>query len=92
MTCGCAILFPNISALLSILGGLCSVTICYTIPVYSWVKLSDSSWYAPINLLPILFFGTLILGGYSSVVLTVYELIKGIPYIGDRTDILRPSG
>ena len=60
--------------------------------VFSWVVLSGKSVFAPSNLLPVLFFGVLILGGYGSVVLTVYELIKGIPYVGDRTDILNPSG
>ena len=54
--------------------------------------LSGKSVFAPSNLLPVLFFGVLILGGYGSVVLTVYELIKNIPYVGDRTDILNPSG
>ena len=64
----------------------------YHFVVFSWVVLSGKSVFAPSNLLPVLFFGVLILGGYGSVVLTVYELIKNIPYVGDRTDILNPSG
>ena len=58
--------------------------------VYSWVKLSGKSVFSPSNLGPVLFFGTLILGGYSSVVLTVYELVKGVAFVGSRPDILRP--
>ena len=59
--------------------------------VFSWVKLSDQSVFAPSNLGPLLFFGALILGGYASVVLTVYELVKGVPYVGNRPDILNPN-
>ena len=35
ITCTTAIFYPNISSVLSIMGGLCSVTICYTVPIYS---------------------------------------------------------
>ena len=41
LTCSVAIFYPNVSTVLSILGGLCSVSICYTVPLYSWIKLSD---------------------------------------------------
>ena len=59
--------------------------------VYSWVKLSGKSVFSPSNLGPVIFFGALILGGYSSVVLTVYELVKGVPFVGSRPDILNPN-
>ena len=55
------------------------------------MKLSGQSVFAPSNLGPLLFFGALILGGYASVVLTVYELVKGVPYVGNRPDILNPN-
>ena len=58
--------------------------------VFSWVKLSKKSVFAPSNLGPVLFFGTLILGGYASVVLTVYGMIMGVKFVGDRPDILNP--
>lgn len=32
VTCALAIAFPNVTNVLSIMGGLCSVTLCYTIP------------------------------------------------------------
>lgn len=32
MTCAVAVFYPNVSTVLSILGGLCSVSICYTVP------------------------------------------------------------
>ena len=59
--------------------------------VYSWVKLSGKSVFHLDNFIPILFFGTLIIVGYSSVILTIYEISTGVKFIGDRTDILRPS-
>ena len=54
------------------------------------MKLSKKSVFAPSNLGPVLFFGALILGGYASVVLTVYEMVVGVPVVGDRPDILNP--
>ena len=54
------------------------------------MKLSKKSVFAPSNLGPVLFFGALILGGYASVVLTVYEMILGKKFVGDRSDILNP--
>lgn len=73
-TCTVAIVYPNVSSVLSILGGLCSVSICYTIPLYSWIKLSDKPWTACENLGPLLFFGVLILLGYASAISTVVML------------------
>ena len=57
------------------------------------MNLSKKSVFAPSNLGPVLFFGALILGGYASVVLTVYEMVVGVKFIGeggDRPDILNP--
>lgn len=39
-------------------------------------------------MVPILFFGSLILLGYSSVILTLYLMVTGKSYIGDRPDII----
>lgn len=32
ITCTAAVVYPNVSSVLSIMGGLCSVSICYTVP------------------------------------------------------------
>jgi amino acid permease len=88
ITCALAIGFPNVTNVLSIMGGLCSVTLCYTIPgrlfqyyntilVYCHVKLSDKHWTHVDNLSAILFFGVLIVLGYCSVVDTVYTIATG---------------
>ena len=88
VTCAVAVFYPNVSTVLSILGGSCSVSICYTVPLYSWIKLSDKPWTACQNLAPLIFFGLLICMGYLSVISTVYMLVQGKSYLGDRTDIL----
>jgi len=88
LTCSVAVFYPNVSTVLSILGGGCSVSICYTVPLFSWVKLSSKPWYDTQNLIPLLFFGTLILLGYSSCVSTVIMLAQGEKYLGYRPDIL----
>ena len=87
VTCSVAVFYPNVSAVLSILGGLCSVSICYTVPLYAWVKLSDKPWHAWDNLAPLLFFVPLITLGYASVGSTVYLIASGNKFIGDRPDI-----
>ena len=88
LTCTVSIVYPSVSTVLSILGGLCSVSICYTVPLYSWVKLSDKKWTAMENLAPMMFFIPLIMIGYLSVFSTVYMLAMGKSYLGDRTDII----
>ena len=87
LTCTAAIAYPNISSVLSIMGGLCSVSIQYLVPISAWVKLSKEKWYHHSNLIPILFFGTLTLAGYVSVVITLYMIVTGKQYMGDRPDI-----
>lgn len=83
-----AIVFPKITQVLSILGGLCSVTMCYFIPTYAYVKLSSNRWYHLDNLLPIIFFGSLIIIGYTSVVITITEMVTGKQVLGNRPDII----
>ena len=86
---GVAIVFPNITSVLSILGGLCSCTMSYLIPTIAYVRMSKFKWYHHTNLLPILFFGTLTIIGYISVVATVFLLVSGnkTGTIGNRTDL-----
>ena len=66
-----SILFPKITAVLGILGGLVGVKLSYMIPLIIQIQLSAHRWYHPSNLKPLLFFGTLIMMGYMSVVMTL---------------------
>jgi len=43
----------------------------YFLPTVIWVALSKKPWHACENLMPILFFGTLIAVGLGSVVITI---------------------
>jgi hypothetical protein len=61
------------------MGGLCAVTLSFLIPTICYVKLSEHPWTHCSNLSRILFFGILIIVGYSSVGITVYTIITGKP-------------
>ena len=74
VTCGVSNLFPNIKAILSLLGGVVAIQMGYTLPMIMQVALSKKKWYAWNNLRAILFFGTLILIGLSSGVVTFIEI------------------
>lgn len=87
LSCLISILVPNITSVLSILGGLCSVTLCFLFPTICHVKLSTKHWTHQDNLLPIIFFGVFVALGYCSVVATVFCIITGKSVIGDRPDI-----
>ena len=78
ITCVVSIVFPNVKQVISIMGGLIAVSMCYLIPVICQIKLSKHGMGHPSNLLPVLFFGCLIVTGYTSVAITVYEIIAGI--------------
>jgi hypothetical protein len=82
---GTAIVFPDITSVLSILGGLCSCTMSYLIPTIAHVRCSKERWYNCSNLGPILFFGTLTTIGYISVLLTIWLLISGKAWVGEGT-------
>ena len=82
-----AIVFPDITSVISIMGGLCSCTMSYLIPVVAYVRLNNEPWHAMKNLLPIIFFGTLTLIGYTSVLITLYLLSTGKQWVGTRHDL-----
>mmetsp|Transcript_44197 Transcript_44197/g.32181 ORF Transcript_44197/g.32181 Transcript_44197/m.32181 type:complete len:126 (+) Transcript_44197:1123-1500(+) len=78
-----AIAYPEVTQVLSIIGGLCGVSISYVIPTWSYVSLSGRpirSWYIMCSILA---FGLLTLVGYFSVLLTIYQIFKGNPYFGN---------
>lgn len=72
-----AFIYPKVDQIMSILGGLCAVTLDYGIPTFCFVSLSKKAWTAPPNLLRILFFGTLNLSGFVGVGVTIYLIISG---------------
>ncbi|CDW87213.1 UNKNOWN [Stylonychia lemnae] len=66
-----AIIYPNITGILSIVGGICSVTICYVLPTMCYIKLNKEELSLCKKYSLIVFFGTLSLVGYSSVILKI---------------------
>eukprot|EP00347_Sterkiella_histriomuscorum_P008929 403343202 len=90
-TCVLSIVFPKIHSALSITGGFSSVNMCYLVPckfiprsqlfmfklVICYVKLSDKRWYQGRNLVYTIFFMTLSLIGWVSVVLTFVDIFQG---------------
>lgn len=79
ITWGIAFVYPKIDKVLAIMGGLCAATLDYGIPMYCYVKLSEQSWNHPKNLICIIFFGTLCMVGYGSVIITIWEMFTGCP-------------
>lgn len=82
-----AVLFPDITKVLAIMGGLCSVTICFVIPgkhslhqkpvVLCYLRLNKLTWRSRWDITALcLFFGTLSVIGYASVVYTVNQIIS----------------
>jgi len=72
-----AYIFPKVNQIMSILGGLCAVTLDYGIPTFCFVSMSKKAWNSSDNLWRIIFFGFLNLAGFVGVGVTVYEMITG---------------
>ena len=72
-----AYIFPKVDQIMSILGGLCAVTLDYGIPTFCFVKMSKYAWTAPPNIFRILFFGFLNLSGFVGVGVTIYLMATG---------------
>jgi amino acid permease len=81
-----AIVFPNISAVLGILGGMNATSIQYFVPMICSVKVSGLPVTAPSNMIKILFFGFLCFLGYTNVGTTIYRVVTGNDIIGRGPD------
>ena len=73
-----SITYPKIKPVISLMGGLISVSMCYLVPMICKLKLGKEKWYSFGNISAIIFFGILIMSGYISVGITIYQMIKGI--------------
>eukprot|EP00350_Pseudokeronopsis_sp_OXSARD2_P004975 CAMPEP_0170563654 /NCGR_PEP_ID=MMETSP0211-20121228/67987_1 /TAXON_ID=311385 /ORGANISM="Pseudokeronopsis sp., Strain OXSARD2" /LENGTH=129 /DNA_ID=CAMNT_0010882145 /DNA_START=691 /DNA_END=1077 /DNA_ORIENTATION=- len=64
-----ALVFPNISSVLGLFGGVASVNICFLVPlvVYLNLKTNEAKWYEFKNILAFTTFMTLIVFGLISV-------------------------
>ena len=74
ITCFIAIVFPKVSDLLGIIGGLNATSIQFLVPMICSVNVSGLPWTAPMNVIKILFFGILSLIGYTNVGVSIYRI------------------
>jgi amino acid permease len=88
VTCFLAIVFPDVSSVLGILGGLNATSIQFLVPMICSIKVSGQPVKAPRNIIKILFFGFLCLVGYTNVGTTIYRIVSGHYVIGRGPDNL----
>ena len=86
-TCAVAIFFPDIISMLSIIGGLCSTTMCFVIPMIAKIQLGKDRWYHTSNLTAIFVFAPLTIIGYTGTAIAIYNIVEQQPFIGDRPDL-----
>ena len=88
VTCLLAIVLPNVSTVLGILGGLNSTSIQFLVPMICSIKVSGKPVRAAGNIIKFLFFGFLCLVGYANVGTTIYRIFSNIDVIGRGADNL----
>lgn len=70
-------LFTDIGIIIDFLGGFCSTTIAYCLPILIFFKTNKYKWNSYINICAALYFGIMILCGYSTAVVSLYKLFTG---------------
>lgn len=72
-TCSVSIVFPNVSNVLAIFGGIASVNIVYIVPLFCYLKLrhENDPLTSPKNLAAIIYFSLMCLVGWGSVIGTI---------------------
>ena len=88
VTCFFAIMYPNVSSVLGITGGLNATSIQFLVPMICSIKVSGQPVKAPSNIIKILFFGFLCLVGYANVGTTIYRIFSGNDVISRGSDNL----
>lgn len=67
-----SVVFPKIDKVISLMGGLFASTIDFLIPIFCYYRLSGATKPS------LVFFGTLTLIGYSSVLVTLYQMVYSL--------------
>jgi len=88
VTCFLAIVFPDVSSVLGILGGLNATSIQFLVPMICSIKVSGQSLKGFSNMIKFLFFGFLCAVGYTNVGITIYRIFSGNDVIGRGPDNL----
>jgi hypothetical protein len=87
-TCFISIVFPNLSSIIGITGGLNATSIQFLVPMICSIKISGQSLNAGSNIIKILFFGFLCLVGIINAGTTIYRIVSGHDVIGRGPDNL----
>ena len=76
-TCFLSIVFPKVSAVLGIFGGISSVNICFLVPLIIYVNLSKEgdSWKSLKNLSAIAVFSLFCIAGWCAVASSIMNLL-----------------
>ena len=76
-TCSVSIVFPNVSNVLAIFGGIASVNIVYIVPLYCYLKLRKEGepLTEPKNLAAIIYFAVMCVIGWCSSIGTVAMML-----------------
>ena len=88
VSCFLAIIYPDVSAILGIMGGLNATSIQFLVPLICSIKVSGQPVKAASNIIKILFFGLLCLVGYTNVGTTIYRIMSGHDVIGRESNNL----
>lgn len=77
-----AVLFPSVTNILSIVGGLCVVSVSFVLPTLAYIKIKtkpgESYFCGGIKFPIIIIYSVLSLIGYTSVFLTVKKMIVNL--------------
>ena len=87
-TCFVSIVFPNLSSIIGITGGLNATSIQFLVPMICSIKVSGQSVKAGSNIIKILVFGFLCLVGIINAGTTIYRIVSGHDVIGRGPDNL----
>ena len=87
-TCFVSIVFPNLSSIIGITGGLNATSIQFLVPMICSIKISGQSVKAGSNIIKILVFGFLCLVGIINAGTTIYRIVSGHDVIGRGPDNL----
>ena len=71
LSCFLAIIFPEITAVFSIMGGMFATILGFFLPPFIHIKLGTKRWFHPVNILLIVGFGFMCLVGWTASIRTI---------------------
>ncbi len=75
-TCLIGSLYTDISNIIDFIGGFCSTTMAFVLPVMIFIKGNSYERYHYKNIFAVLFFGILVLIGYISAIISLTKIVQ----------------